>query len=76
MIKPDTQAGRILAHLQTGKTLDRLTALIDLGVFELSARIWQLEKEGYSIKKEPKIIKNRWNEKQRVVEYSLELQNV
>jgi hypothetical protein len=71
MIKPDTQAGRILAHLQTGKTLDRLTALIDLGVFELSARIWQLEKEGYSIKKEHKTIKNRWNEKQRVVEYSL-----
>jgi hypothetical protein len=28
-----------------------------------------------TIKKEPKTIKNRWNENQRVVEYSLELQN-
>ena len=71
MIKSDTQAGRLLQHLQSGKKIDRLSALVDLGIFQLSARIWQLESHGFTIHKEAKTIKNQWNEKQRVIEYSL-----
>ena len=71
MIKPNTQAGRLLEHLQSGKKIDRLSALVDLGIFELSARIWQLEQHGFTVIKEAKTTKNRWDEKQRVVEYSL-----
>lgn len=71
MINPNTQAGRLLQHLQSGQKVDRLSALVDLGIFELAARIWQLEANGYKIKKEKKTIKNQFNEKQRVVEYSL-----
>jgi 23S rRNA-/tRNA-specific pseudouridylate synthase len=67
----NTQASRILNHLQQGKTIDRLSALVDLGVFELSARIIDLQNAGHSVNKKRKQIINRFGEKASVVEYSL-----
>ena len=67
----NTQANRLLAHMAQGKTIDRLSALVELGVFELSARIIDLQNAGHSINKKRKQIINRFGEKASVVEYSL-----
>jgi hypothetical protein len=71
MINPNTQAGRLLAHLESGRSIDRLSALVDLGIFELSARLIELERAGYILNKIPKKITNRFGESARVIEYSL-----
>lgn len=67
----NTQAERILEHLNKGKSINRLSALLELGVFELSARIIDLQNSGHSINKTRKKIINRFGEKSSVVEYSL-----
>lgn len=73
MIKPNTQAGRLLEHLEAGKSINRLSALLDLGIFELSARVIDIENHGYTVNKERKTVTNRFNEKTSVTEYSLQL---
>jgi hypothetical protein len=70
-INMNTQASRILDYMKQGKTVDRLTALVELGVFELSARIIDLQNAGHLINKTRKQIINRFGEKASVVEYSL-----
>ena len=69
----NTQANRILEHFKQGKSIDRLSALVDLGIFELSARIIDLTNAGYEINKQRKSITNRFGEKASVVEYSLKV---
>ena len=71
MITNNSQAGRLLLHLQSGKTINRLEALVELGIFELSARLWQIQSHGFVIHKERIDVINRFNEKTRVTEYSL-----
>ena len=68
-----SQKQRLLEHLQSGETIDRLRALNKLGIFELSARIIDLEEMGYRVNKNRKNITNRWGENCRVVEYSLNI---
>jgi hypothetical protein len=72
-MKMNTQANRILEHFKQGKSIDRLSALVDLGIFELSARIIDLTNAGYEINKQRKSITNRFGEKASVVEYSLKV---
>lgn len=67
----NTQANRLLDHLKTGAAINRLSALVDLGIFELSARIIDLQNSGHSINKTRKQIINRFGEKASVIEYSL-----
>ena len=74
MINPNTQAGRLLAHLRAGNSINRLSALIDLGIFELSARIIDLENDGYKVSKERKTVTNRFNEKTSVTQYRIEME--
>jgi len=71
----NTQASRLLEHMKQGKAIDRLSALVDLGVFELSARIIDLQNAGHSINKKRKQIINRFGEKASVVEYSLKAES-
>ena len=71
-----SQRERLLDHLQSGDTIDRLRALTELGIFELSARIIDLEEQGFNIDKKRKTVANRWGEKIRVVEYRLNPVNV
>jgi hypothetical protein len=71
MIKPNTQAGRLLMHLMAGKSINRLSALVDLGIFELSARIIDIENHGFVIAKAKQKVTNRFNEQTTVTEYSL-----
>jgi hypothetical protein len=71
MINPNTQAGRLLTHLQSGQSINRLDALIKLGIFELSARVIDIESNGYIITKSRKTITNQFNEKTSVTVYNL-----
>ena len=66
-----TQSERLLNHLKQGNSINRLSALVDLGIFELSARICDLQKLGYSIDKETVKVTNRFGEACRVTRYSM-----
>lgn len=67
------QKQRVLNWLQEGKTLTRLQALTELGIFELSARLIELKQDGHKIKSESITVQNRWGEKCRVAQYWMEV---
>lgn len=67
-----TQNARVLSHLQSGHQLTQFEAIRDLGILRLSARIWDLKNEGHKIESKNVTVRNRWDEKCRVTEYSLE----
>ena len=46
------QSEMILKHLQKFKSITSLQALRMYGCFRLSARIWELRRQGYNIKSE------------------------
>lgn len=71
MINPNTQAGRLLAHLQAGNTITRLQSFLTLGIIELSARCIDIEREGYTINKKRIKVENRFGEQISVTEYSM-----
>ena len=58
--KPLSQKDRILHWFKYHKKLDRLQALQHLGIFELSARIVELEQKGYIFNKKSKTKKNKY----------------
>lgn len=68
-----TQCQRLLNHFKAGKSINRLTALTELGIFELSARIKQLEKEGFCIHRERIEVQNRFKETCRCMRYWMAL---
>lgn len=68
-----SQKTRVLTWLQEGKTLTRLQALTELGIFELSARMIELKQDGHKIKSESITVQNRWGEKCRVAQYWMEV---
>ena len=67
------QTKRLLSYLQKGKVINRLDALLKLGIFELSARICEIEKLGVNIHKERKKVTNRFGEEFTIVHYSIEV---
>lgn len=67
----NSQVQRVYDYLMTGKSLDRITALREIGVLELSARICQLENEGIEIEKDWVNKVNRWGEKYRLRTYKM-----
>lgn len=67
----NTQAERLLEHLQSGKSITRLSALTELGIFELSARVIDIESRGHVIQRKPIKITNRFGETCRVMEYRM-----
>ena len=69
MKRAPTQHERLLAYFLTGRTLTRLNAYRLLGIFELSARIIDLEKQGHRIHRERVPIQNRYGETVRVMQY-------
>ncbi len=64
MVKPASQTQRILTALQQGERITPLDALDRFGCFRLSARIADIEKQGYRVNR--KMIKlcngNRFKE--------------
>jgi hypothetical protein len=67
----NTQAERLLDWLQAGNKVTRLTALVELGIFELSARVIDLEAKGYVIDRKRIRVTNRFGEVANVAEYWL-----
>ena len=65
----ESQRERLKQHFDSGKTVTRLTAFIDLGICELSSRIGELEKTGYPIDRTMIEVVNRYGETVRVMEY-------
>lgn len=66
------QALRLQEHLEAGKTITRVTAYQDLGIFELSARVKDLEAKGLVVERKPIKVTNRFDESVRVMVYWME----
>ena len=66
------QKARLLKWFQDGKKITRLSALTELGIFELSARVIELENAGNVIARKSAKITNRWGESCTVKEYWME----
>jgi hypothetical protein len=63
----ESQCSRILAYLQTGKSLTGLEALRKFDCFRLGARIWDLKDRGHAIESELIMLPNG----KRVARYTL-----
>lgn len=66
-----SQSDRILQFIKENGSITRLQAANEIGAFELSARIVELERKGYRFLKEPIKAKNRYGETVRFTRYSL-----
>lgn len=67
------QKQRLLDHLLSGKTTHRAGAYHELGIFELSSRVGELEALGHVIPRKSMKVTNRWNEDVRVTLYWMEV---
>ncbi len=65
----NTQAQRLKQHFDNDLSITRLEAFQELGIVELSARIIDLEREGYEISRTRIKVNNRFGEEVRVMKY-------
>lgn len=71
-----TQAEKIVDYIDKHGSITSLEAYQDLGITQLGARIWELEKRGgYQIKHERKTVVNRNGDKIKIVAYSWQTSN-
>lgn len=66
------QREKIIRHLEAFGTIDPMEAIRDYGIMRLASRISELRKEGYIIITDMIHGRNRFGEKTRYAEYSLE----
>lgn len=66
-----TQHDRIYNYLLENRNITAREAMLDLGIYRLSARITEMMQDGIAINKKRITVKNRFNEKCSIVEYSL-----
>lgn len=67
-----SQNERVLAYLESGKTLTSNEALFELGVARLASRVSHLRKEGYPINHKRETVTDRFGKKTSVNRYYLE----
>ena len=67
-----TQCERVINYINDFGSISGKEAFIDLGIMHLPARIYDLEKQGYSIKREFESSKNRYGENTSYVRYSFQ----
>lgn len=67
----ETQNKLIAQHLESGHTITALEALHRFGCFRLSARIWDLKRQGMAIEGTWKTVKSLAGEDKQIVEYKL-----
>ena len=67
-----TQCEKVLNYINQFGSITAAEAVMDLGVYRLSARISDLRDEGYNIKSEMESGRNRFGEKTHYSRYSLE----
>lgn len=65
-----TQCERLLSFL-IRRPIDPMTAWVELGIYRLGARVYDLKASGYDIKKRTKTVQNRFGEDCHVAEYHL-----
>lgn len=65
------QAERVLKYMRDFGSITQLEAMQDLGCMRLGARIFDLKREGYAIKKETETSKNRYGENTSYARYRL-----
>jgi hypothetical protein len=63
------QATRVLDYLKEKRTLTSFEAFTELGITRLAARVFELNEEGHSIKKNTIKKINKWGEKMSFAEY-------
>ena len=66
-----TQKGRIRQYLDDFGSITPLEALRDLGVMRLGARIWELNRMGYTIVRDTEVSKNRYGQTTRYARYRM-----
>ena len=66
-----TQNERLLSHLQKGNKVTPLNAWLSLGIYRLSARVFDLRDLGNDIKTQRIEVENAHGEKINVAEYSM-----
>lgn len=66
----ENQKNRLRNALKTGAIITRLNAYTELGIFELSARILEIERLGFPISRKRVTVFNRFGEKISVVQYT------
>jgi hypothetical protein len=70
-----SQVDRVLSHLKSYGTIQPLEAWRDLGIYRLSAVIYDLRKEGHKIATKRVEVVNRFGETALIAQYSLEVEN-
>lgn len=65
------QSNRLLNYLRTHDGIDRHTACTELAIYELSARICELEDMGFKFSKKKHPVTNRFGEKSSITFYQL-----
>lgn len=66
-----TQRERIVRYLKDNGSITALEAVRELGVLQLSARLVELENEGYVFDKKREHSKNRYGERVDYIRYSI-----
>lgn len=66
-----TQAERVLKYMRAFGSITQLEAIRDISCMRLGARIFDLKREGYAIKKETETSKNRYGEDTSYARYRL-----
>lgn len=66
-----TQEERVLDYMQRFGSITTLDAFNDIGITRLSAKIFNLKKQGYTIIDETIKVKNRFGEEGHVKKYML-----
>jgi len=70
-MKKETQTQRLIKYLAENESIDPLTSWIELGIYRLSAVIFDLRNDGYNIITERKEVTNKYGEKCLVANYKL-----
>lgn len=65
------QAERVLKYMRDFGSITQMEAIRDIGCMRLGARIFDLKREGYTIKKETETSKNRYGEDTSYARYRL-----
>jgi hypothetical protein len=66
-----TQTERLLNYLRDNKSIDPLESWKELGIYRLSAVVFELRKDGYRIATDKKKVLNKFGESCSVANYKL-----
>lgn len=68
---PQAQTSRLAQYMEQGKSITPLDAWHQLGIYRLSARVFELRQRGVNVRGEYVTVFNQFDEPCRVMSYSL-----